>query len=128
MLKKLNLKTSLRVCPTIREADGLAMSSRNLRLEPAIRRSASIIFKALSYAKEKLGKVKPGKIEAKAIEMMSIKHFEPEYFEIVDGCSMERIKDPEAHDLIVACTASWAGKIRLIDNLILKGEAELFAE
>jgi pantothenate synthetase len=82
----------------------------------------------LSYAKEKLGKVKPGKIEAKAIEMMSIKHFEPEYFEIVDGCSMERIKDPEAHDLIVACTASWAGKIRLIDNLILKGEAELFAE
>lgn len=128
MLKKLNLKTSLRVCPTIREADGLAMSSRNLRLEPAIRRSASIIFKALSYAKEKLGKVKPGKIEAKAIEMMSIKHFEPEYFEIVDGCSMERIKDPEAHDLIVACTASCAGKIRLIDNLILKGEAELFAE
>jgi len=128
MLKKLNLKTSLRVCPTIREADGLAMSSRNLRLDPAIRQSASVIYKALNYAKEKLGQIKPEKIEAQAIQMMSITDFKPEYFEIVDGYSMERVKVPEDHDLIVACTASWAGKVRLIDNLILKGEEKLFSD
>ena len=52
---------------------------------------------------------------------MSVKPFKPEYFEIVDGKTMEKVKNPDNHKLIVACTAVWAGKIRLIDNMILKG-------
>lgn len=121
MLKEMNIPTKLRVCPTVREADGLAMSSRNLRLEPQIRKNAHIIFKALSFAKDQLGTMKCADIEEKAIKMMQIKDFRPEYFEIVDGFNMKRVTDPDKHDFIAACTACWAGRVRLIDNMILKG-------
>ena len=52
--------------------------------------------------------------------------FDPEYFEIVDGYTFKKIKTPRRHKLIVACTAVWAKKVRLIDNMILKGEHLLY--
>ena len=56
------------------------------------------------------------------MERLAERPFNPEYFEIVDGKTMEKIKNPDNHKLIVACTAVWAGKVRLIDNMILKGK------
>lgn len=121
MLKKLKMKTKLRVCPIIREEDGLAMSSRNVRLAQKHRPLCAIIHKNLKFAKDNLGKRSTKYLEKKAMESMSMKPFKPEYFEIVDGKTMERVKNPENHKLIVACTAVWAGRVRLIDNMILKG-------
>ena len=121
MLKKLKMKTKLRVCPIIREDDGLAMSSRNVRLAKKHRPLCNIIYKTLSFAKENLDKRSTKYLEKKAMEMLSGKPFKPEYFEIVDGKTMEKVKNPGDHKLIVACTAVWAGKVRLIDNMILKG-------
>jgi len=121
MLKKLKMKTKLRVCPIIREEDGLAMSSRNVRLAKKHRSLCTIIHQNLKYTKDNLGKRSTKYLEKKAMESMSVKPFKPEYFEIVDGKTMERVKKPENHKLIVACTAVWAGKVRLIDNMILKG-------
>ncbi len=119
MLKKLKMKTKLRVCPIIRETDGLAMSSRNVRLKPNIRKKSSILYKTLSYVKENINKKSPKALEKKALEMVSIKDFKPEYFKIVDGYTLEPIKDIKAHTYVVACTAVWAGDIRLIDNMII---------
>ena len=47
--------------------------------------------------------------------------FRTEYLQIVDGYSLKPVSQPENHDYIVACLATWAGEVRLIDNLILKG-------
>jgi pantoate--beta-alanine ligase len=46
----------------------------------------------------------------------------PEYFEIVDGITLLPAPDYKAADLIVACTAAWADNVRLIDNVVMKGE------
>ena len=60
-------------------------------------------------------------VEIKAINKLSeIPDFRPEYLEIVDGYTLQPIEKMEDTDYVVACTAVWAGKIRLIDNVILK--------
>ena len=122
MLKKLKMKTKLRVCPIIREEDGLAMSSRNVRLAKKHRPLCTVIYKTLIFTKENLCKKTTKYLEKKAMERLAERPFNPEYFEIVDGKTMEKIKNPDNHKLIVACTAVWAGKVRLIDNMILKGK------
>ncbi len=120
MLKKLKMKTKLVVCPIIREEDGLAMSSRNVRLTKSSRSKAPIVHQTLVYAKEKLGKIKVSTIEKNALAKLSEPGFKPEYFKIVDGITMEPIKDHTDHKYIVACVALWAKDVRLIDNMILR--------
>ena len=64
----------------------------------------------------------PSEIEALALQQLQIPEFRPEYFEIVDGITLQAIKDFDESDYVVACTAVWAGEIRLIDNIILKNQ------
>ncbi len=121
MIDELQLPVKLIVAPTIRESDGLAMSSRNQRLNAEERKKALAIYKNLLYLKEHLA---TSNIEILQIQvMLALKEagLNPEYVEIVDGLTMKKVIHPELHDCIVACTAAWAGEIRLIDNLILKG-------
>jgi len=120
MLKKLKMKTMLVVCPIKRESDGLAMSSRNARLDKKLREKCPILYQTLTYTKAKLNKYTVKTLEKKALKMLSIKDFKPEYFAIVDGKTLEPVKDVSKHKYIVACTAVWAKKVRLIDNMILK--------
>ena len=120
MLKKLKMKTKLVVCPIKREVDGLAMSSRNARLQKSLREDCAIIFKTLTFVKSNLNKYSIKTLEKKAFEKLSVKPFKPEYFSIVDGKTLEPIQSAKKHKYIVACTAVWAKKVRLIDNMILK--------
>jgi pantoate--beta-alanine ligase len=108
-------------CPIVREPDGLAMSSRNMLLEPAIRKNASIIFSTISPAAEM----------AKTSDIASIKEyvstrinstpgFIVEYFEIVDDTELIPVRNKS--EIIkgkryFGCIAVKAGKIRLIDNI-----------
>ncbi|NNE26393.1 MAG: pantoate--beta-alanine ligase [Saprospiraceae bacterium] len=126
MLTHLKMRTRLRVCPIIREENGLAMSSRNQRLSKKIKTEASIIYNNLVAAKKALKSKKPDAIERKAMKDLKTGVFDPEYFEIVDGYTFKKITNPNRHKLIVACTAVWAKKVRLIDNMILKGEHLLY--
>lgn len=120
MLKKLKMKTKLVVCAIMREEDGLAMSSRNVRLTKANRAKSPIIHETLSFIKKNLEKYKVKTLEKKALTMLSVKPLKPEYFSIVDGKTLAPITEVKDHKYIVACTALWAGDVRLIDNMILK--------
>jgi len=120
MLKTLKMKTMLRVCPIIREADGLAMSSRNVRLKPNVRKRSRILYESLMKTKATLEKKSPQALEKAALKSLTIKDFKPEYFKIVDGYTLVPVKDVSQHSYVVACTAVWAGNVRLIDNMILK--------
>ena len=120
MLKQMQSNIELIMCPIVREEDGLAMSSRNVRLQPVHRVAASILSKTLQEAKVMIGEKSPKELREWALQAMQQPDFKPEYFEIVDGIKLERVHDFEATDFVVACTAVWAGDVRLIDNLILK--------
>jgi len=122
MLKGLEMNIRLRVCPIVREEDGLAMSSRNVRLTPYYREKATIIYKALNWAKENMLSLSIKEIEQKATQMISDQGLKHEYFKVVDGNSLKDVDNHMEHDTIVACTAAWAGDVRLIDNMIVKGE------
>lgn len=120
MLRQLKLKIDLVMCPIIRENDGLAMSSRNMRLTKESRLLAPKIFQALNLAKEKINAHFPREIEKEAIATLSIPGMAPEYFEIVDGYTLHPVELFEEVDVAVACTAVMVGDIRLIDNIVLK--------
>lgn len=125
MIKDLAMDVSLVVCEIQRAEDGLALSSRNVRLLPEHRNKASIIHRVLHQAKEWLEEQRSSvEISRMAMEYLEIPGFKPEYFDIIDGYSLRKIKDPASHKVIVACTAVWAGDVRLIDNMIIKGSLQ----
>lgn len=120
MIQSLGLPVELVICKIKREDNGLAMSSRNMRLEPKIREKAAIINKTLKAVKRKVKTHSVAELKSYAMEKMNIPDFSPEYFEIVDGKTLQPVNSMEESDYIVACTAVWAKGIRLIDNRILK--------
>ncbi len=122
MIKKLKLKTNLKVCKIVREKNGLAMSSRNERLSEDLRNRAKIIYKALQTAYIKRNKHSIKAIEEKAMQQLKQPDFQPEYFKIVDGYTLKPVRDMTKHPFVVACVACWAGDVRLIDNKIFKKE------
>jgi len=125
MIRQLELPVKLVMCPIIREADGLAMSSRNRRLTKENRENAVILSKTLQMASDSMDKMSPAAITAKAMDDLGVSGFKPEYFEIADGFTLQPIERFEDAEFIVACTAVWAGDIRLIDNYILKQPKEV---
>jgi len=123
MLRQMVSDTKLIMCPIVREEDGLAMSSRNVRLAAPHRTNAPQIHQILKAAKDKMASHSPKTIEKDALEQLSqIEGFRPEYVTISDGISLQPIEDFEQSDLVVICTAVWVGDVRLIDNLLLKNE------
>ncbi len=123
LIRQTRRKVKLVMCPTIRETDGLAKSSRNTRLSPKMRSIAPVIFQSLEQAKKSLAAgTSITEIQAAAMQRYREAGLKPEYFEIVDGISLQPVTTPSAHKLIVACMAAWAEDVRLIDNLVLKGK------
>lgn len=120
MLKQLESDVNLVMCPIIREEDGLAMSSRNVRLTAKNRKLSVKINQTLLKAKKMMKNKTPREVQAWAMDQLSIPEFKSEYFEIVDGITLQTINDFEETDFVVACTAIWVGDVRLIDNLVLK--------
>jgi pantoate--beta-alanine ligase len=119
LVKKLGMEIEIISCPIIREADGLAMSSRNQLLEPTERLHAPLIFQTLLEARERAGKSSFEKVKSWAIQHLNKDPLlDVEYFEIVNAENLE-ITGQEKNDAkVIACTAVKIGKVRLIDNLI----------
>ncbi len=105
-------------CPIIRENNGLAMSSRNIRLTNEQRNNAALISETLSAAVRKKNEMSINKIKKWVVNQINTNSFlETEYFEIVDGQTLQPIAKWSSTKFIVGCIAVFAGKIRLIDNI-----------
>ena len=118
MVKQLNMPVSIHACPILREADGLALSSRNVRLTPDQRQKAPLIARTLKESTNfALGK---GVQEVVDYVIKTINN-EPvmrvEYFEIVDGNTLLPVKEWSDSDYIVGCATVYCGEVRLIDNI-----------
>lgn len=120
MIAQLKLPVKLVMCATVREADGLAMSSRNMRLTPEQRVLAPMIYQTLSDAKANIYSQFPADIQTAAMRALKVPGVEPAYFEIVDGKTLQPVLIVEDHEYVVACTAARLGDVRLIDNMVLK--------
>jgi pantoate--beta-alanine ligase len=108
---------SLRISPTIREEDGLAMSSRNLRMTNGQRQKAPALFDELSNSKTSLYKKPLQEIKQEAVSHLSEKGFRVDYFEIADAQTLEAAQDTKRP--VVALVAAYLEDVRLIDNLPL---------
>lgn len=123
MVRQLDLKLEIVGCPIVREADGLAMSSRNTLLTADERQRALTIsrtlFASLDYAAGNSLAATKSFVEEK---INSTPGLELEYYQIVDGNTLQEINEWSDSDYIVGCIALFCGKIRLIDNIKYKGE------
>src|SRR6187549_3772032 len=115
----LNDRIKVNICPTLREDDGLAMSSRNTRLLPGDRKKAAAISAALHYIKENLRTGDAKEIKEEAKEMLLQKEFRIDYIEIADADTLELIENWNGKQKIVALVAAFLNKVRLIDNMVI---------
>ena len=120
LVRQMNVPIEIVPCDIVREKDGLAMSSRNKLLLPEHRNCASLIYQTLIKAKElsrtkSVANVKFFVVNRiNAIELLRV-----EYFEIVNDTTLMPIESWSETGTKVGCIAVYAGKIRLIDNIIL---------
>ena len=116
--RSLSLKTKIIGCPTMRESDGLAMSSRNILLSSDQRKLASKLFEGLQFAKSNAKKF-PYKTLKSMVAAFFEKHNELtlDYFKITDPKTLQEIHLDKSGDSGRGFIAAYLGKIRLIDNL-----------
>lgn len=121
MTEDLNMGIELVEMPIVREADGLAMSSRNIYLSKGERENALALRKGVEYA---AGQIKSGrkdafKIKLEATSLMRKYEFvRVQYFEIVDEKTLRPV--PEVSSKVIVATAAYLGKTRLIDNEVVE--------
>ena len=114
-----NDRIKVNICPTLREEDGLAMSSRNTRLLPDDREKAATISAALRFIKENLIPGNTKKIKNEAKEMLLQNDFRIDYIEIADGDTLELVENWNGKQKVVALVAAFLNKVRLIDNMVI---------
>jgi pantoate--beta-alanine ligase len=120
MVQTMQLPVEIIPCATVREPDGLAMSSRNMRLTIAERNLAPKIYQILLKVKKKVGKLPVQELKEWAIKKIQENQaFRVAYFEIGDKESLVPIDNWNHKEKAVAFTAVFLGDVRLIDNIEL---------
>lgn len=123
LVEELNFNIELICFPTQREPDGLAMSSRNLRLNEDERRSALVFYRALSFAKSEVRKGTDLKmLKDKVREMCSQETgVRLEYFALADTENLNLLESVKLTTPSILLIAGFVGEIRLIDNMFVEG-------
>jgi pantoate--beta-alanine ligase len=116
LVRDLDMAVRIEVCPTVREHDGLAMSSRNARLSGSERTRATALARALAAAKDQVaaGEQDATAVRASAIAALASGGVEPEYFELVSPDTLAPVQRIEGE--VLALVAARVGATRLIDN------------
>lgn len=108
------------ICPIIREANGLAMSSRNLRLNAEEINIASSLHKVLLDIKNNINAANFAELKAHAIKFLEQKGFKMDYLELADKADLRIAAEWQDHKNYILLIAAFLGEVRLIDNLFLK--------
>lgn len=120
LVNDLNFDLNIVVVPTVRENDGLAMSSRNLRLSPEERKKALLLYQSLREAKalllhgENFSEVKKtiqSKFKSTDVRL--------EYFELCEAENLKSLNSVDANTKAVLLIAAYVGEVRLIDNMLI---------
>jgi pantoate--beta-alanine ligase len=119
MVRDLDMPVRIEVCPIVREPDGLALSSRNVRLSGGERARALALHRSLAAARESVaaGEREPAKVKASALAALASSGIEPEYFELVSAETLEPVWCLDGE--VLALVAARVGATRLIDNDVI---------
>jgi pantoate--beta-alanine ligase len=120
MVRDLNMAVEIVVCPIVREADGLAMSSRNAYLDPEQRKQALVLHRSLLRVQElaEEGERDAGRLLAAGREKFAQeKSVRLDYFELVDPDTLDPVENVSSGALVAV--AAYVGGTRLIDNILL---------
>ena len=119
LVRDLDMPVRIEVCPTVRDPDGLALSSRNAHLAPADRDRATALHRALERVREVMqaGRRDPAAARAAGIDVLQGAGIKPDYLELVDPDTLEPIGQTGGDAL--ALVAGWVGPVRLIDNELI---------
>ena len=119
MVKQLNYNIQIVPCPIIREESGLALSSRNTLLDEDHKKNAPHIYATLKKARNLASQMNVSELKKWiADEINNNPYLETEYVEIVDDTTLKVVENWSEEGTKVACIAVYAGKIRLIDNIV----------
>jgi pantoate--beta-alanine ligase len=121
MVRDLNFPIEIVVCPIVREPDGLAMSSRNVYLAPPQRKAATVLFRALSTAKEayEKGERNGEKLRQTMKDLLATEPLaQVQYVSCADYDTLEELDEIKGKALL--SMAVFFGKTRLIDNVVLE--------
>src|SRR5215472_6883981 len=125
MAHDLNFDVRIVVCPIVREADGLAMSSRNAYLNPEQRKQALVLYRSLMRVQNLVDRGETGAARL-LVAGTQVMAEEPavklDYFEIVDRKTLDPVSDVSAGALVAV--AAYVGSTRLIDNLVVTGKGQ----
>lgn len=122
MVRSMNFKTEIVQCPIIREESGLAASSRNQLLSVEEREIAANIYRVLKESVNFATSKSPAELTQWTIENINaVNGLEVEYYEIVDGNTLQKVSSWDDAGYIVGCVTVHCGRVRLIDNIKLKG-------
>lgn len=111
------------ICPTVREDDGLAMSSRNRRLTDPQRALSTLLYQCLVSIQAKAGIDTFAKVQKECMDILVEKGLEPEYVALADANTLELMDDYDSNRQQVALVAAWIGSVRLIDNMLINSMA-----
>jgi len=121
MVQVMNFPIEIVGCPIVREKSGLALSSRNALLSEQERTTAAVIYRTLSESKQLMHEKTVAETKAWVIDRLNaIDGLKVEYYEIVNGNSLQSITDWSDADYVVGCVTVYCGKVRLIDNINYK--------
>lgn len=115
MVTQLSLAVKIITIPTLRNNDGLALSSRNLRLDPTQLQEATFIYQSLLEVKKLAKTQSPKKIKDKITSLYANSKLKLEYFELIDSDSFDPLEENWTQNAI-ACVVAYLGEVRLIDN------------
>ncbi|MGO9882334.1 MAG: pantoate--beta-alanine ligase [Solirubrobacteraceae bacterium] len=121
LVRDLNLPVRIEVCPTVRDPDGLALSSRNALLSPAERARATALYRALGAMQQAVeaGERDPAAARARALAELEAAQIDPDYVELVSADTMAAVRTIDGQ--VVAVVAAQVGSTRLIDNQLIRG-------
>ena len=119
MMQDRGYKSKLHICDTVREKDGLAMSSRNMRLNEQERKQAPGINEALRMMKANFANKETAALKKEVVIFLETNGFTVDYAEIADAGTLLPLENETKHPHAVALIAAYLNKIRLIDNLFL---------
>lgn len=119
MINDRHPQVELVTAPTLRDDDGLAKSSRNVRLNASERALAPLIYQTLISIQAKADMAPFQTVKKEAWDMLERKGFRPEYISLIDRESWEEIQDFDKTKSTAIVLAAWLGEVRLIDNILL---------
>jgi pantoate--beta-alanine ligase len=123
MVRQLGLDIQIVPMPIVREESGLALSSRNERLTPGQREVAAAISKTLFESRKWMCNCPVTEVMKNVSDMLNgYDELKVEYYEVVDGDTLQPVSDWKDSDYIVGCIAVFCGEVRLIDNVVYKAK------